>query len=269
MKLSISLSKEKMKHVIPVIASVLLLVLPVGAYAQRGQRGGQRGGGPPITAKAGAAIDLTGYWISVVSEDWQFRMITPPKGTYTSVPLSAEGRKIADAWDPAKDEAAGNQCKAYGAASIMQAPGRFHITWENDTTLRIDSDAGTQTRLLHFDGKPPEGAEAAWQGYSAARWEYATGQRAATPVQEREGDLKVVTTRLRPGYLRKNGVPYSANTVVNENYQRIKAPNGDEWLIVTTIVEDPQYLSSPYITSTNLKKIASASGWNPTPCLAK
>ena len=192
-----------------------------------------------VTAKAGAAIDLTGYWISVVSEDWQFRMITPPKGTYTSVPLNAQGRKVADAWDPAKDDAAGNQCRAYGAAAIMSVPGRFHITWENDTTLRIDSDAGTQTRLLHFDGAPPESGEPTWQGYSAAKWEYATGQRATTPVQEREGDLNVVTTRLRPGYLRKNGVPYSANAVVNENYQRIKSPNGDEWLIVTTIVEDP------------------------------
>jgi len=257
-----------MKHPILVITAALVFVLPLGAYAQRGQRGGQRGG-PPVTGKAGAAIDITGYWVSVVSEDWQFRMIVPPKGTYTSVPLNGEGRRVADAWDPAKDEAAGNQCKAYGAAALMQVPGRFHITWENDNTLRIDSDAGTQTRLLHFDGAPTEGAEPGWQGYSAARWEYATGHRATTPVQEREGNLKVVTTRMRPGYLRKNGVPYSANAVVNENYQRIKAPNGDEWLIITTITEDPTYLSSPYITSTNLKKLANASGWNPTPCSTK
>ncbi len=251
------------------IAAVLFLAPPMGAYGQgRGQRGGQRGG-PPVTAKAGAAIDLTGYWVSVVSEDWQFRMITPPKGTYSSVPLNGAGRQLADAWDPAKDEAAGNQCKAYGAAAIMRVPGRFHITWENDNTLRIDSDAGTQTRRLHFDGTPSEGGEPTWQGYSAARWEYATGQRASTPVQERQGNLKVMTTRLRPGYLRKNGVPYSGNAVVNENYQRIQAPNGDEWLVVTTIVEDPLYLSSPFITSTNLKKVADASGWNPTPCSVK
>jgi hypothetical protein len=255
-----------MKRRIPIIAAAFLFLLPMGAYAQRGQRG-QRGG-PPVAAKAGAAIDLTGYWISVVSEDWQFRMITPPKGNYTAVPLSAEGRRLADAWDPVKDGPA-DQCRAYGAPSIMQVPGRFHITWENDNTLRIDTDAGTQTRLLHFDGAPPEGGEPTWQGYSAAKWEYATGQRATTPVQDREGNLKVATTRLRPGYLRKNGVPYSANTVVNENYLRIKAPNGNEWLIVTTIVEDPLYLTSPYITSTNLKKIADASGWNPTPCQAK
>jgi hypothetical protein len=257
-----------MKYRILVIAAAFLFAQPIIGYGQRGQRGGQRGG-PPVTAKAGAAIDLTGYWISVVSEDWQFRMITPPKGTYTSVPINAEGRKVADAWDPAKDEASGNQCKAYGAATVMSVPGRFHISWENDNTLRIETDAGTQTRLLHFDGAPPEAGEPTWQGYSAAKWEYATGQRATTPVQEREGNLKVVTTRLRPGYLRKNGVPYSANAVVNENYQRIKAPNGDEWLIITTIVEDPLYLTSPFITSTNLKKIADSSGWNPTSCSTK
>jgi hypothetical protein len=249
--------------------ALLLLASPMSSFGQRG--GGQRGGAPQprVAPKAGAAIDLTGYWVSVVSEDWQFRMVTPPKGNYTAVPLSAEGRRVADTWDPAKDEAAGNQCKAYGAAGIMQVPGRLHITWENDNTLRVDTDAGTQTRLFHFDGAPPEGGGPALQGYSAAKWEYATGHRATTPVQEREGTLKVTTTRLRPGYLRKNGVPYSANAVVNETYQRIKAPNGDEWFVVITVVEDPQYLSSPFITSTNFKRIPDAAGWNPTPCSVK
>jgi hypothetical protein len=248
------------------VAGVLLLV---SSAAVQAQRGGQRGGGPPLAAKASAAIDLTGYWVSVVSEDWQFRMVTPPKGNYTAVPLSAAGRKVADAWDPAKDEADGNQCKAYGAAAIMQAPGRLHITWDNDNTLRVDTDAGTQTRLFHFDSAASDPGEPTWQGHSAAKWEYATGQRGSTPVPERQGYLKVVTTRLRPGYLRKNGVPYSANAVVNENYQLIKVPNGDQWFIVTTIVDDPENLTSSYITSTNFKRIPDASGWNPTPCSAK
>ena len=65
---------------------------------------------------AGAPIDMTGYWVSIVTEDWRFRMVTPAKGDYASVPVNAEARKVADAWDPAKDEAEGNQCKAYGAA---------------------------------------------------------------------------------------------------------------------------------------------------------
>ena len=65
-------------------------------------------------------MDLTGYWVALVTEDWRFRMITPPKGDYSRVPLTEQARKIADAWDPAADEAAGNQCKAYGAAAIMR-----------------------------------------------------------------------------------------------------------------------------------------------------
>src|SRR5437879_9811967 len=121
--------------------------------------------------KAAAPVDLTGYWVSVVTEDWRWRMVTPLKGDAASVPINAEGRKIVDAWDPAKDEAAGLQCKAYGAPAIMRVPGRLHITWQDDNTLKIETDARTQTRLLHFGGRPPQGAEPSWQGYSVARWE--------------------------------------------------------------------------------------------------
>src|SRR5712691_5650824 len=179
-------------------------------------------------------------------------MVTPDKGDYTGVPINAEGRKVANAWDPAKDEAAGNQCKAYGAAALMRVPGRLHITWDNDTTLKIEADAGTQTRVFHFGGAAPAGTEPSWQGYSTAQWEYAAGGGRGAP---RMGDLRVVTTNLRAGYLRKNGVPYSANTVVTEWYDRITstngASNGDDWLVVSTEVRDPQYLTMPFITSTH------------------
>src|SRR5262249_42663895 len=142
---------------------------------QRGQRGGgQRAGGPP-TARSIAAADLTGYWVSVVTEDWEFRMITPPKGLFGglgSIPINDEGKKAAANWDPAKDEAAGEQCKSYGAAAIMRVPGRLHITWQDDNNIRIETEAGTQTRILHFGTpKPPEGTERSWQGYSVAEWE--------------------------------------------------------------------------------------------------
>ena len=182
-------------------------------------------------------------------------------------PLNAEARKVADAWDPAKDEAEGNQCKAYGAPAVMRIPGRLHITWDNDTTLHIDTDAGEQSRLFHFGGSPPKDAEQSWQGYSVAQWEYAAasdGRGAA-----RTGDLKVITTNLKPGYLRKNGVPYSANAVVNEYYDLHAAPNGDTWIVVTTEVVDPQYLSTPFITSTHFKKQPDSSGWMPEPCAAR
>jgi hypothetical protein len=240
---------------------LLFVLTTAAAWAQRGQAQ------PAATPQAAAPVDLTGYWVSVVTEDWRFRMVTPAKGDYASVPLNAEGRKVADTWDPAKDEAAGNQCKSYGAAALMRVPGRLHITWENDTTLRIDTDAGTQTRPLHFGGQPPQGGQAQLQGYSAAEWEMAGGRgaRGTTPG----GSLKVVTTRMLPGYLRKNGVPYSGNAVLTEYYARTIEPNGDSWLIVTTIVEDAQYLQQPFITSTHFKKQPDASGWNPTPCTAR
>jgi hypothetical protein len=231
---------------------------------------------PARSPREAAPVDLTGYWVSVVTEDWRWRMVTPIKGDFAGIPLTADGRRIGDAWNPAQDEAAGEQCRAYGAPAVMRIPGRLHITWENDTTLRIDTDAGTQTRLLHFGGKPPDGAAKSWQGYSVAQWEPAV-RGSGTPQSglgaTREGNqgrsLEVVTTQLRPGYLRKNGPPYSANAVLKEFFDLSKEPNGDTWFVVTTIVEDPQYLNEPFVTSTNFKKQADAAGFSPSACSAR
>jgi hypothetical protein len=233
-------------------------------------------GQAPSTGRAAAPVDLTGYWVSVVSEDWRWRMVTPIKGDFASIPLNAEGRKVGEAWDPAKDEAAGEQCRSYAAPAIMRVPGRLHITWQDDNTLKIETDQGTQTRLFHFDGKPPERAERSWQGYSVANWEKpprGTGTPAPGLGAVRQGmqgrSLEVVTTQLRPGYLRKNGPPYSANAVVREFYDLSTERNGDIWFVVTTVVEDPTYLQEPFVTSTNFKKQANATGWTPVPCSAR
>ena len=245
------------------IAIALALVLGV-ATGSAGVAARQQA---PATARAQAPVDLTGYWVSIVTEDWRWRMLTPPKGDYSSLPLTPEARQAADAWDPARDAAAGEQCRAYGAAAIMRVPGRIHITWESDSTLRVDTEAGTQTRLFRFgadDGASPAGA-GSWQGHSAAEWEIAGGRR-GEPV--RGGSLKVVTTGMRPGYLRRNGVPYSANAVVTEYYHAARHANGDAWLFVTTVVEDPQYLNARFVTSSHFKKAADGATWNPTPCEA-
>jgi hypothetical protein len=249
------------------------LALPALLLAQGPPRGR---GGPPPTPKAAAPVDFTGYWVSVVTEDWRWRMVTPIKGDFASIPFDAEGRKLGEAWDPAKDEASGDQCKSYGAAAIMRVPGRLHITWADDSTLRVDTDAGTQTRLLHFDGKPPQGAEPSWQGYSAAQWEKplrGSGSPQAGLGATREGadgrSLEVVTTQLRPGYLRKNGAPYSASTVLREYFDLSKERNGETWFVVTTVVEDPQYLSEPFVTSTNWKQEPDGAKWNPGACSAR
>jgi len=249
-------------------------VLPAVMFAQ-GRGGAGAGPGPAPTPKAGAPIDLTGYWVSLVTEDWRFRMITPPKGDYASVPLNAAARMVADAWDPAKDEAAGEQCKAYGAPAIMRVPGRVHITWENDTTMRVDTDAGTQTRMFKFAAAGGAAATSAasagapgWQGESVAVWEPSGGGRGRGPVNG--GSLKVVTTHIRPGYLRKNGVPYSANATVTEYITKVTEPdNVTQYLIVTTIVDDPQYLNQPFVTSTHFKKEADGVKWSPSPCTGR
>jgi len=206
------------------------------------------------TAKQQAPFDLTGYWVSVVTEDWRWRMLTPPKGDASGVPLNIEGRKAADAWDPARDQASGESCRAYGAAGIMRQPTRLHITWRDDRTLRVDLDAGAQTRLFGFGQAqaPPARTARSWQGTSAARW---------------EGGLAVVTTGMRNGYLRKNGVPYSENAVLTEYFDLVPVqPNGDRWLVVSSIVDDPRYLTEPFVTSTHFKREADGRAWHPAPC---
>ena len=212
--------------------------------------------GAPVAAKASAPMDMTGYWVAFVTEDWRFRMVTPPKGDYQAVPMNAQARKIADAWDPAADEGAGNQCKAYGAGAIMRVPARFHITWKDDNTLQVDSDSGMQTRLFHFDLPPSPPGERTWQGYSSAQW-------------QKPASLKVATTNLRSGYLRKNGIPYSENAAVTEYFDIAPHPGGGQVLLVTTIVDDPQYLQQPFIVSSQFKKEADGSKWDPTPCTAR
>jgi hypothetical protein len=205
--------------------------------------------------KASAPVDMTGYWVALVTEDWRVRMVTPRKGDYPAVPMTEQARKIANAWDPVADEASGDPCKAYGAAAIMRLPARFHISWQDDHTLRVDSDAGIQTRLFHFNSLRSSLGERTRQGYSIAQWQSVA--------------LKVATTNLSPGYLRKNGIPYSENAVVTEYFDIAPHPNGGQVLLVTTVVDDPQYLQQPFIVSSQFKKEADGSKWDPTPCTVR
>src|ERR1700733_4852852 len=237
---------------------------------------------PPKSAQVSAPADFTGYWVSVVTEDWRWRMVTPIKGDFASIPLNDEGRRVGKAWDPDKDTAAGEQCKSYGAPAIMRVPGRVHISWADENTLKVKTDAGTQTRLFQFapPGKSLVGYEPpaprTWQGYSIANWERpvrGSGFPGFGLGATREGAhgraLEVVTAGLRPGYLRKNGPPYSENTVLREYYDLHKERNGDTWFTVTTVVEDPKYLTEPFVTSTDFKKIPDGQGWSPSACVAK
>jgi hypothetical protein len=241
----------------PVLLAAAMAIIAAAAAVQAQGRA-QGPPQPPPTPQAGAPIDLTGYWVAVVNEDWRWRMQTPPKGDGASVPLNPAGTKVLNAWDPATD----GSCLAYGAAGLMRMPTRLHITWENPTTLKVETDAGQQTRRFHFDrNKMPTGKSA--QGHSIAEWErIAAGRGQPSPG----GHLKVVTTSMTAGWLRKNGVPYSDSAILTEYVDRFAAPNGDQWLVFTSLVNDPTYLSQEFVTSSHFKREADGSKWSPAPC---
>jgi len=241
--------------------ALLLAALFAAPPALQAQARG-RGAGPaqPQTPKAAAPIDLTGYWVSVVTEDWRYRMITPALGDYQGVPMTPAARDIADKWDPAKEEASGEPCKAYGAPAILRVPGRLHITWQDDQTLKMETDAGQQTRTFHFGNwKAPAGGPHTIQGDSVAEWE--AGGRGGT-----DSSLKVTTTNLKAGFLRKNGIPYSDEAAVTEYYELITQPDGTPLLVVTITTTDPMYLRQPFVISSQFKKEATAAKWHPTAC---
>lgn len=235
--------------------------LLVAALAQPFAVRAQQAGSPARSARERAPIDLTGYWVSYVTENWRYRMVTPAKGEFRRIPSSRAALPIINAWDPIADERAGNQCKSYGAGNIMSVPGRLHITWQDADTLKIETDAGTQTRLFRFSDRPASSSAGArsWQGDSVAAWEPAPGPGGG-------GSLRVVTSNLKAGYLRKNGVPYSDRTTVTEHFDVAPLADGGRLLLVTTIVDDPEYLTAPYVVSPHFKKEPDGSKWDPTPC---
>jgi hypothetical protein len=232
-------------------------------------------------------------------------MVTPPPKDYSSVPLNAEARKLADAWDVSKD----GSCLAYGAAALMRMPTRLRISWESENILKIETDNGQQTRRLLFDRSAAPPAERSLQGFSLAEWERpgrgggpgggrgggpggvggpppagppagpaapppapggaradgAAGDGRGGQAAGQGGHLKVVTTRLSGGWLRRNGVPYSESTTLTEYYDRF--PVGDQaWLAVTTIVSDPTYLTQDFVTSSHFRREPDGAKWNPVPC---
>jgi hypothetical protein len=275
--------------VLSVTAAIVLAPLLLVAQGPRG--------GAPANARTAAPVDLTGYWVAVVSEDWRHRIATPKKGDFESLSLTAEGTRAANSWDLAKDDAAGLQCKAFGVGGIIRQPGHLHITWQDDNTMKLEFDSGTQTRLLNFDRTKQAAGEKTWQGFSVAQWETPPGAgRGAANVRAQLGNstgpvapggggrgqrggpalassltqggsVKVVTTNFKEGYLRKNGVPYSENASITEYFHRLPAePGEDNWLLVITAIEDPKYQSQTFYTSTQFKLERDGSKWVPTPC---
>ena len=234
----------------------------VSAYAQP-----PPGPADTRTPRERAPIDMTGQWVAVVNEDWRWRMVTPPVGDTASLPLNERGRAAAAAWDLERDKAEGNLCRAFAGPGLMRQPTRIRIDWEDADTLRLEFDAGRQVRLFEFAPQPS--AERSLQGYSEAQWfrqmqsRGVFGQR--TPPEG--GSLVVRTTQLTGGYLRPNGVPFSERATVKEFFSTFALPgDAGAWLIVTTVVADPEYLTTELVLSTQFKKEASRAAWNPRPC---
>jgi hypothetical protein len=241
--------------------------LVIALLAMHGEGEGQgRANQPPPSPKAAAPFDPTGYWSSLITQNWRLRVVPPAKGDYIGIPISAAGKKTADAWDQAKDEAGGNQCKAYGAPGLMNLPTHLRITWQDDNTLRVDTDYGTQTRLLHFGNwTPPEPRKRSRQGNSIALWASRRGGRGGAPSARY---LRIATTDLLSGYLRKNGAPYDENASLLEYVDLFREPNGEAIIVWTTVVDDSVNLEMPYIISSQFKKQPDGSAWDPTPCSA-
>ena len=217
---------------------------------------------------------MTGYWVSVVGEDWRWRMF-PARGDYGAVPLNQAARKIADTWDAARDAAAGDGCKPFAAPAVMRIPGRLHVTWQDDQTLKIETDAGQQTRLFYFNAPPATQAVEDWQGVSKAEWDlgnagagglfFGRGGAASEP----SGSLKVVTTRMKPGYVTRNGVPFSANAALTEYFDLVKTKKGVEYLVLTSMLDDAAYMNQPMWAAVHFKKQPDATGFKPVPCNGK
>jgi hypothetical protein len=261
---------------------VAWLLFASGPLQAQQARAPAKAAGASPTAQAQASFDATGYWVSLITQNWRFRMLVPGKGEYADVPINLKAKALADAWNASADEAAGKQCEAYGAAVIMRTPERLHITWSDPNTLQVETDAGMQTRLLHFVTPPPAAADAgaplaapqtnaprSWQGQSVARWlpAGAGGAAGAAPAANapHHGSLEVVTNDMLAGLLRKNGIPYSENARMTE-YWDLHALSTQQWISISVRVVDPVYLQIPYIYDSIFQKEPDGSKWAPSAC---
>lgn len=249
--------------------SAFAVLLAVASVAVHVSAHAQPPSAPPDTRtpRERAPIDLTGQWVAIVDEDWRWRMVTPPVGDTASLPLNARGRAAAAAWDLERDKAEGNLCRAFAGPGLMRQPTRIRVDWQDADTLRFEFDAGRQVRSLEFAPQPS--AERSLQGYSEAQWFRQSQSRGVfgqrTPAER--GSLVVATTLLAGGYLRPNGVPFSERATVKEFFNTFTLPGeGGAWLIVTTVVYDPEYLTTELVISSQFKKEANRAGWNPRPC---
>jgi hypothetical protein len=201
-------------------------------------------------------------------------MVVPGPGQYSGIPINLAAKQFADNWKAADYAAAGKECAAYGAPALMMLPTRLHISWQDDNTLRVETDAGQQTRLLHFSDLAP--GAASLQGDSKAQWLIpapafsfggaGTGAGAGAASSPKYGVLRVSTTNLLAGLLRKNGVPYSDKATLLEDWTLNSLANGADYLTVSILIRDLVYLRADYYLAPVFVRESDASKWQPAPC---
>ena len=172
-------------------------------------------------------------------EDQPERVPGPELGDFLGIPINDAARLRAEAWDASLQTLPEWQCRPHSADYIWRGPSQLRISKEVDPVSRdlVAYHAEwlrSVDRPIYLDGRPhpPEGALHTWGGFSTAKW---------------EGDMLTVTvTHLKEGYLRRNGLPRSDKATLTEHWIR----HGD-FLTVVTIVNDPVYLTEPFVRTTD------------------
>ena len=192
---------------------------------------------------AAAQSTLAGTWNSLRTfEDEQDRGPGPDLGDYTGLPINDAARHFADSWDASRLTLQEHQCRVHVAPYIYHGPLNLRIWEEKDPETQqlvaIKNYISTyeQTRTIWMDGRPHPSpfAPHTFMGFSTGRWD---GQV-----------LTVVTTHLKQGWLRRNGVPESDQTTLFERFVR----HGD-LLSHTVIITDPVYLAEPMIRTSDFR----------------
>jgi hypothetical protein len=194
-----------------------------------------------LTPRAAAAqSELTGKWRGLFHEDYDHRIPGPELGDYTGIPLNEAGRLKARTWDASILSQPEQQARPHPAQYSMRGPASLRISEVVDPqTYRVVAYTiaglfGNADRTIWMDGRPHPSPRAAhtWNGFSTGEWIGRT--------------LKVTTTHLKAAFLQRNGVPSSVQTRMTELISR----HGN-YLLNTTIVEDPVYLDEPFVRTTN------------------
>ena len=192
-----------------------------------------------LPAPAAAQVDFSGEWAPRFWEDNPERVAGPELGDFLGIPINDAARKRAEAWDASIQTLPEWQCRPHSADYIWRGPSQLRISKEIDPVSREITAYHAEwlrsvDRAIYLDGRepPPPDALHTWAGFSVGRW---------------EGDmLTIKVTHLKEGYLRRNGLPRSDKATVTEHWVR----NGD-FLTVTTIINDPVYLTEPFIRTTD------------------